>query len=55
LDVKPLSDLFELRDGGFYVLTPGTFEGSQIEARLLRLNARQIHLRFAIPGSLDAR
>ena len=47
LDVKLLSDLFELRDGSFYVLTPGTFDGSQIEARLLRLNARQIHLRCA--------
>jgi hypothetical protein len=39
--------LFELHHGSLDVLTPRTFEGTKIEARLLRLNTRQIHLRRA--------
>ena len=39
--------LFELHHGSFDVLTPWTFEGAKIEARFLRLNACQIHLRRA--------
>ena len=36
-----------MHHGSLDVLTHRTFEGSKIEARLLRLNARQIHLRRA--------
>ena len=39
--------LFELHHGSLDVLTARTFEGTEIETRLLRLNARQIHLRRA--------
>jgi hypothetical protein len=41
------SPLFELHHGGLDVLTPRTFKGTEIETRVLRLNARQIHLRRA--------
>jgi hypothetical protein len=41
------SPLFELHHGGRDVLTPRTFKGTEIETRVLRLNARQIHLRRA--------
>jgi hypothetical protein len=38
----------ELHHGGLDVLTPRTFEGTMIEALLLQLAARQIHLGRAL-------
>ena len=40
--------LFELHHSSLDVLTPRTFESTEIEARLLQLNARQIHLHRAL-------
>jgi hypothetical protein len=41
----------ELHHSGLDVLTPWTFKGPQIVSRLLRFNARQIHLRRALRRS----
>jgi hypothetical protein len=44
---RQLSGLFKLRYGSLDVLTPRTFEATKVEARLLQLSTRQIHLRCA--------
>jgi len=44
---RPTELLFEVHHDRLDVLTPRTFEGAEIEAWLLRLNTRQIHLRRA--------